>query len=72
MSCDVARYDKLIGKLSRDQRQWVKDMGFKHMLNIKIININPLFGVWVNSLFDPSSKTLKMRDNILVTIVKKW
>lgn len=68
VNCDVARYTELIGKLSRDQREWVKDMGFRHLLKIKITNIDPSFGVWITTMFDAQDKTLTIRDNILVSI----
>lgn len=43
-------------------------MGFGHLLRIRIINIDPSFAVWVTSRFDAKSRTLRVRDNVTVSI----
>lgn len=68
MSCGVNQFAKLVAKLTTYQREWVVDMGFEELLHMRVINIEPKFGFWITSKFDPETLELKIRDNYKVKL----
>lgn len=68
MGCGVSQFANFVMKLSTEQQQWVSEMGFEDLLLTKINNIDPTFGYWITSRFDPITLELKIRDNYYVKI----
>lgn len=71
MGCGVRQFAKLVSNLTGKQKMWIADMGFEELLFMRITNIDPKFGYWITSRFDPISCELKIRENYKVKIDEK-
>lgn len=68
MGCGLNKFAYFVKNLSNEQKQWIKEMGFEELLFTQITNIDPAFGYWITSRFDPGKLELEIRDDYKVVI----